>query len=373
MIYSRLVRPVLFRAYGGDAERVHEQTLRALATMGRVAPLRAGLRAGLGRHRHSVTVADIDFPSPVGVAAGLDKNGLAARAWSALGFGFAELGTVTARSQPGNDRPRLFRLPASRAIVNRMGFNNDGAAALAQRLDALGVRRGNARVGIPLGVSIGKTKTTPLESASADYLASLRLLAPYADYVAVNVSSPNTPGLRALQDADSLAELLGALTAEARVLAGPRARAVPVFVKLAPDLTNEALEEAVEVVEGSGAAGLIATNTTLSRAGIAPADAARAAEAGGLSGAPLTMRAREVVGFLAERTELPIIGVGGVMTPDDGLALLDAGARLIQVYTGFIYGGPGLITSLNAELSDSVVARATTESDKSEQRGGEPR
>lgn len=361
MIYSRLVRPVLFRVYGGDAERVHEQTLRALATMGRLAPLRAGLRAGLTRHRSRVTVAGIDFPSPVGVAAGLDKNGLAARAWSALGFGFAELGTVTAQAQPGNDRPRLFRLPASRAIVNRMGFNNDGAAALAQRLDALGVRRGNGRVGIPLGVSIGKTKTTPLESATADYLASLRLLAPYADYLAVNVSSPNTPGLRALQDADSLAELLGALTAEARVLAGPSDTAeadrtpVPVFVKLAPDLTDEALEEAVEVVEGSGAAGLIATNTTLSRAGIAPADAARAAEAGGLSGAPLTVRAREVVGFLAARTDLPIIGVGGVMTPDDGLALLDAGARLIQVYTGFIYGGPGLVTGLNAQLARSAI------------------
>ena len=355
MIYSRLVRPVLFRAYGGDAERVHEQTLRALALMGRVGPLRAGLRAGLARHRRGVTVAGIDFPSLVGVAAGLDKNGLGVRAWAALGFGFAELGTVTAQTQPGNDRPRLFRLPSSRAIVNRMGFNNDGAAGLAQRLDALGVRRGNGRVGIPLGISIGKTKITPLEAATADYLTSLRLLTPYADYVAVNVSSPNTPGLRSLQDADSLAELLGALTAEARVLAGSDGTAVPVFVKLAPDLTNEALEEAVEVIERAGAAGLIATNTTLSRAGIDPLDAARAAETGGLSGAPLTLRAREVVGFLARRTELPIIGVGGVMTPDDGLALLDAGARLIQVYTGFIYGGPGLVTGLNARLARTAI------------------
>lgn len=357
MIYSRLVRPVLFRAYGGDAERVHEQTLRALATMGRLAPVRAGVRAALTRHQRGVTVAGIDFSAPVGVAAGLDKNGLAVRAWSALGFGFAELGTVTAQAQPGNDRPRLFRLPNSRAVINRMGFNNDGAAALAQRLDGLGVRRGNGRVGIPLGISIGKTKVTPLAEATKDYLASLRLLAPYADYVAVNVSSPNTPGLRALQDADSLAELLGALTAEARVQAGPSETPdadrvpVPVFVKLAPDLTDEALEEAIEVVEGSGAAGLIATNTTLSRAGIDPADAARAAEAGGLSGAPLTIRAREVVGFLAARTQLPIIGVGGVLTPDDGLALLDAGARLIQVYTGFIYGGPGLVTGLNARFA----------------------
>ena len=343
MIYRRLVRPVLFRAYGGDAERVHEQTLAVLGGLGRVAPLRAGTRALAGRHRRAVTVAGIDFPSPVGVAAGLDKNGLAVRSWSALGFGFAELGTVTAEAQPGNDRPRLFRLPASRAIVNRMGFNNHGAPALAARLAAAGIRRGNDRVGMPLGVSIGKTKVTPLAEATEDYLTSLRLLAPYADYVAVNVSSPNTPGLRTLQDPDSLTGLVTALTAEAAGL--------PVFVKLAPDLSYEALEQAVDVVERAGAAGLIATNTTLSRDRVDPAEADRAAEAGGLSGAPLTIRAREVVGFLAARTDLPVIGVGGVMTPDDGLALVDAGARLIQVYTGYVYGGPSLVAGLNARLA----------------------
>ena len=356
MIYRRLVRPVLFRAYGGDAERVHEQTLGWLGTVGRVAPARAVTGALLARHRRSVTVAGIDFPGPVGVAAGLDKNGVAVGSWAALGFGFAELGTVTAKAQPGNDRPRLFRLPQSRAIVNRMGFNNAGAAALAQRLAAAGVARGNGAVGLPLGISIGKSKITPLDEAAEDYLTSLRLLAPYADYVAVNVSSPNTPGLRTLQDADSLSALLRALTGEAtRLSAG--SVPVPVFVKLAPDLTDEALEEAVDVVERSGAAGLIATNTTLSRAGVDPREATRAAEAGGLSGAPLTVRARQVVGFLANRTDLPVIGVGGVMTVDDGQALLDAGARLIQLYTGFIYAGPGLVTGLNARLATAAVER----------------
>ena len=357
-MYRRLVRPVLFRAYGGDAERVHEQTLGWLRTVGRVAPLRSVTGALLARNRRPVSVAGIDFASPVGVAAGLDKNGVAVRSWAALGFGFAELGTVTALAQPGNDRPRLFRLPQSRAIVNRMGFNNAGAAALAQRLEAAGVRRGNGAVGMPVGISIGKSKVTPLDEAAEDYLSSLRLLTPYADYLAVNVSSPNTPGLRALQDADSLTALLTALTAEATRLAGGSAP-VPVFVKLAPDLTDEALEQAVGVVERSGAAGLIATNTTLSRAGVDPREAERAAEAGGLSGAPLTVRAREVVGFLTSRTDLPVIGVGGVMTVDDGQALLDAGARLIQLYTGFIYAGPGLVTGLNARLAAAALERTT--------------
>jgi dihydroorotate dehydrogenase len=358
VIYRRLVRPVLFRAYGGDAERVHEETLRWLAAFGAAAPVRSATGRLLARRRHPASVAGIDFPSRVGVAAGLDKNGVAVRSWAALGFGFAELGTVTAKAQPGNDRPRLFRLPQSRAIVNRMGFNNAGAAALAQRLESAGVRRGNGAVGMPVGISIGKSKVTPLAEATEDYLISLRLLAPYADYVAVNVSSPNTPGLRALQDADSLAALVTALTAVATRLAAGGVP-VPVFVKLAPDLSDEALEQAVGVVEGACAAGLIATNTTLSRAGTDPREADRAAEAGGLSGAPLTRRVREVVRFLTARTDLPVIGVGGVMSVDDGLALLDAGARLIQLYTGFIYGGPGLVTGLNARLATAAVERET--------------
>jgi len=292
----------------------------------------------------------------VGLAAGMDKDGIALRAWGTLGFGHVELGTVTAQPQPGNTRPRLFRLPRSQALVYRMGFNNAGAAALADRLAAAGVVRGNRALGIPVGVSIGKTKTTPLAEAAEDYLTSLRLLAAYADYLAVNVSSPNTPGLRSLQDADTLAELVRALVAEAARLAAP-GPGVPILVKLAPDLTEEALEQALDVCQTAGAAGLVATNTTLAREHLHPDDQDRATEPGGLSGAPLTERARAVVTFLAKRTELPIIAVGGIMSQDDGQAMLDAGASLLQVYTGFVYAGPALITELNRLAPRPAVER----------------
>lgn len=344
--YARLVRPVLFRSYGGDAERVHEQTLAAVARLGRSPVGLRAVAALAGTERHPVTVAGIRFPGLVGLAAGMDKNGVGVRAWSALGFGHAELGTVTARPQPGNDRPRLFRLPASRGVINRMGFNNAGAEALAEQLHAAGLRRGTDAVGMAVGVSIGKTKTTPLAGATQDYLTSLRLLAPYADYVAVNVSSPNTPGLRSLQDAVALAELVTAVVVESRRIAAD-GDPVPIFVKLAPELTDRALDELVAVCEDAGAQGLIATNTTTERGGLAPSDQARAAESGGLSGAPLTVRARQVVGYLSARSRLPVIGVGGILTAADGRALLDAGARLLQVYTGYVFRGPGLTADLN--------------------------
>lgn len=344
--YRRVVRPVMFRAGSGDPELVHEQTLALIERVGESRAARAAARlASVGR-RHPVTVAGIEFPALVGLAAGMDKNGVGVKTWSALGFGHVELGTVTAEPQPGNDRPRLFRLRASQGVINRMGFNNLGAAALAGRLDAAGVQRGNRAVGLPVGISIGKTKTTPLAEATEDYLRSLRLLATHADYVAVNVSSPNTPGLRSLQDGAVLRELVTALVTEAARLS-ESAAPVPIFVKVAPDLTESALEEAIAVCVECGAAGLIATNTTLARDGLAAPDQWKAAEAGGLSGAPLTRRAREVVGFLAARTSLPIIGVGGIMTRDDGAAMLDAGARLLQVYTGYIYGGPALVRQIN--------------------------
>ena len=343
--YRRVLRPLLFRAYGGDAERVHEQTLAAVARIGRSRPALAALAALCARHRAPATVAGIQFPGIVGLAAGMDKDGVGIKTWASLGFGYIELGTVTAQTQPGNDRPRLFRLPESRAIINRMGFNNLGASALADRLAAAGVSRGNLAVGIPIGISIGKTKTVPLAEAAQDYLTSLRTVARYADYLAINVSSPNTPGLRSLQDPRTLAELISTLVNEAWRLAdgGPP---VPIFVKVAPDLTEAALEEVVGVCTEAGAEGLIATNTTLGRDGIA-AHQPLAGEAGGLSGAPLTRRAREVVRFLAERTTLPIIGVGGIMSRDDGQAMLDAGASLLQIYTGHVYGGPALIDDLN--------------------------
>ena len=341
--YRRLVRPVLFRAGHGDPERAHDATLAALHRVGESRAARTALAAVLARHRQPVTVAGIDFLGRVGVAAGLDKNGLALGAWSALGFGFAELGTVTSQAQPGNDQPRLFRLPEHQAIVNRMGFNNLGAAALASRLAAAGVVRGNRAVGVPLGISLGKSKVTPLAEATGDYLASFRLLAGYADYVAVNVSSPNTPGLRSLQDADALRELVATLVAEAA--RRDPGRPVPVLVKLAPDLSDDALEQLLSVCTEAGAAGLIATNTTLARDGVA--GHRHAGEAGGLSGSPLAERARQVVAFLTARTALPVIGVGGITTQADGQAMLDAGAVLLQLYSGYIYRGPALVAELN--------------------------
>ncbi|MCW2566840.1 MAG: dihydroorotate oxidase [Mycobacterium sp.] len=332
VLYERLVRPALFRVAGGDAEVVHERTLGVLA---RLSPV---LRRYPGHRGPGRTVFGVDFPNPVGLAAGLDKNGVALGAWPALGFGFAELGTVTWEPQPGNPRPRLFRLPDSEAIVNRMGFNNLGARALAERLAAFGPAP------VPVGVSLGKSKVTPVADAVGDYVRSLRVLHPYADYVAVNVSSPNTPGLRSLQDRAALAELLGALAAERT--------GVPLLVKVAPDLTDGALGEVLAVCAEHGISGVIATNTTLARDGLAARDAPRGTgEAGGLSGRPLAARAREVVAFVARESGLPVIGVGGVLDPDDALRLFDAGASLVQLYTGLVYRGPGLVRRINAAVA----------------------
>ncbi len=331
MVYQQVVRRTLFRMGGGDAEVAHERTLRMAARLGALPPVVAGLRRYFGRATPR-TVFGVRFPGPVGLAAGMDKDGRALRAWPAFGFGFVEVGTVTWHAQPGNPRPRLHRLPASEAVINRMGFNNGGATALAERLRALGP------LAVPLGISIGKSKVTPVDAAVEDYVSSLRALEPYADYFAVNVSSPNTPGLRGLQDKAALAELLSAL-----------ATPVPLLVKIAPDLSDAAIGELLTVCADHGVAGLIATNTTLSRAGLAPAEVARGAEAGGLSGRPLTARALAVVTLVARETggTLPIIGVGGIHTPDDATRMLDAGASLVQLYTGFIYRGPGLVRAIN--------------------------
>ncbi len=341
--YRNAVRPALFASHGGDAEKIHEQMIDVL---GRIPAPAAQAAAKVVRRGTPVEVAGITFPSRVGVAAGLDKNGIAARAWAGMGFGFAELGTVTAMPQPGNEKPRVFRARASEGVVNRMGFNNDGAQALADRLTGWGVRRGNQALGIPLGVSIGKNKVVELDGAIENYLASFDVLAPLADYVAVNVSSPNTPGLRKLQDGDQLRDLTRALVARAVEL--DAANPVPIFVKLAPDLETDALYEAIGVCELAGVSGLIATNTTLSRDGLAAADKALVDEAGGLSGAPLTNKALRVVERIVAHTELPVMGAGGIMTPGHAQAMFDAGAKLVQVYTGFIYNGPALVTGINA-------------------------
>jgi dihydroorotate dehydrogenase len=335
-VYRRVGRPVLFRVGGGDAEAAHEATLRGLARLSGHPAVLASLR----RHyavQAPRTVFGIRFPNPVGLAAGLDKDGRALPAWPALGFGFVEVGTVTSHPQPGNPRPRLFRLRDSEAVINRMGFNNQGAAALAGRLARLG------RLPVPLGVSLGKSTVTPLADAVGDYVTALRALRPHADYVAVNVSSPNTPGLRTLQDPGQLAGLLAALRAEAGH--------TPILVKIAPDLTDHAIGELLAVCGDSGVAGLIATNTTLSRDGLAAGDTHRAGEAGGLSGRPLAARAREVVTFVCKRSPLPVIGAGGILDPDDALRLLDAGASLVQLYTGLIYRGPGLVRAINRRLA----------------------
>jgi len=342
--YAGLLRPLLFAAHGGDPEAIHEQLIGILAGVGGNPVLRAGLDLVAGGAGRPTEVAGVRFPNRVGLAAGMDKDGLAAKAWAALGFGFAELGTVTARPQPGNPKPRVFRMPDSGALVNRMGFNNHGAEALAATLRAAGIARGNLAAGIPLGISLGKTKVVALEDAVADYLAGLTAVAPHADYLAINVSSPNTPNLRSLQDGGALAGLAGALVARAGELSEDP---VPIFVKVAPDLSWGQLDEVLAVCADAGVAGLIATNTTLARQGVAPSDSGRALEAGGLSGAPLTARALEVISYIVRNTALPVIGVGGIMTADDAARQFDAGARLVQLYTGFIYHGPGLVAAIN--------------------------
>ena len=322
-LYERVARPVLFRLGGGDAETAHERTLRVLSRL--AGPL-AALRRPASPPGAARTVFGVRFPNPVGLAAGMDKDGRALRAWPALGFGFVEVGTVTRHAQPGNDRPRLFRLPAEEAIVNRLGFNNAGAAALADRLAALGP------LPVPLGISLGKSKITALDDAVQDYVESMRLLRRYGDYFAINVSSPNTPGLRTLQDGARLRALLDALSGS---LAGQK----PLLVKIAPDLTDDALGELIDVCLAAGVAGLIATNTTVERPGVSTT------EAGGLSGRPLAARALDVVRFVAKHSGLPVIGVGGITRPGDAARLLDAGASLVQLYTGFIYHGPALVRS----------------------------
>lgn len=288
--------------------------------------------------RLAKTVFGVRFPSPVGLAAGFDKNAIALAAWEALGFGFAEIGTVTARSQPGNPKPRLFRLPELEGVINRLGFNNEGAEAVAARLCALRQSGGWPR--IPVGVNLGKSKVTPLEKAPDDYVESFQRLRPFGDYFVLNVSSPNTPGLRKLQDKASLEELLSAVQAV-------NTTRLPLLLKIAPDLEWGAIEEILALVEAHRLAGLIATNTTIDHSQV-PMEKR---QQGGLSGQPLKKRALEVLRFITARTTLPVIGVGGIAGADDAKARFDAGAALVQIYTGLIYEGPGMVRSILQSLA----------------------
>jgi dihydroorotate dehydrogenase len=332
-LYRLLFRVVLRRLPAETAHRAGFALIRVAGAAGAAGVLRRWL--GPRDPVLRVRALGLEFPGLLGLAAGFDKDARATAGLGALGFGFVEVGTVTARAQPGNPRPRMFRLPADRALVNRMGFNNDGAAAAAARL------RRRPQGGPVVGVNIGKTRAVPEQEAAADYAASARAVADVADYVVVNVSSPNTPGLRDLQAADRLRPVLVAVREALDAAAG--ARRVPLLVKIAPDLAEPDVDAVADLAVELGLDGIIATNTTVSRDGLASSAAeVSAAGAGGLSGPPLRAPALAVLRRLRERTgdRLVLIAAGGIETPDDAWERLAAGATLVQAYTGFIYGGP---------------------------------
>ena len=354
-MYRLLYRMVLRRV---PAEAAHLAAFGLIRGVARVPGAAWLLERWLGPRDPALRVRalGLEFPGPLGLAAGFDKDARGTRGLAALGFGFVEVGTVTARAQPGNPRPRMFRLTADRALVNRMGFNNEGAAAAAARL---GRSRGRwSRGGPVVGVNIGKTRAVPDEEAAADYAASARAVAAAADYVVVNVSSPNTPGLRDLQAADRLKPVLVAVRA-ALDAAVPGGRRVPLLVKIAPDLADADVDAVADLALELGLDGIIATNTTVSRAGLAsPAAEVAAAGAGGLSGPPLRARALEVLARLHARAgdRLVLIAAGGIETPDDAWERLRAGATLIQAYTGFVYGGPLWPRRMHAGLARRMRA-----------------
>ncbi len=342
--YRNLLQPLLFEGLKSDPETVSRQLLSSLAWIDRqqrwLAPVRQQLHKTLAYTdpRLAMQVAGIPFANPVGLAAGFDKDGIAAGMWADFGFGFAELGSVTALAQPGNPRPRLFRLSPDGAALNRMGFNNQGSAALATRLAELSQRQPRR---IPIGINLGKSKVTALPDAPADYLTSFRRLKDWADYFVVNVSSPNTPGLRDLQNSDNLSGILTALQED-------NTTGIPIWVKIAPDLEWGQLDDIIAVAQTFSLAGLIATNTTLSRQGLKTRlvnGQSVDEQAGGISGAPLKHRSTEVIRYLYAQTQgsLPIIGVGGIFSAADAWEKITAGASLVQVYTGWIYEGPLMV------------------------------
>jgi dihydroorotate dehydrogenase len=333
-VYERLVGPLLFSL---DPETAHHLAISALRCAASFPPALRALRTFQPQPKPK-TLFGVTFPHPVGLAAGFDKNGVALPAWAALGFGFIEIGTVTAQAQPGNPRPRIFRFPQEQALINRLGFNNDGADVVAERLSKL--RKSGNWPTIPVGINIGKSKVTPLDRAAEDYVYSFQRLAPLADYIALNVSSPNTPGLRSLQESEALSFLLHKIREENQKLRKP------ILVKIAPDLSPTDLEQVIATCEENEIAGLIATNTTIDHAAI-PVDLD---QAGGLSGRPLREKSTAIIRSIRSHTKLPIIASGGIFDAESAREKLEAGAELLQVYTGYIFRGPGLLREIVEQL-----------------------
>ena len=344
MLYKTLLRPILFLK---DAEDTHDQTLTLLSHLGVLEGVLARLFV-VGDERLQVRLGPLAFANPVGLAAGFDKNGRAINIWRGFGFGFAEIGAVTAHAQPGNPKPRLFRLSKDEALINRLGFNNDGADAVAARLEA--AQSDGAGPALPLGINIGRSRIVETKDAAADYLYTFAKLFPLGDFFTLNVSSPNTPNLRDLQERDRLARLLGAIQERNRELAHRyKSGEKPVLVKIDPDMELAQLDGVIEVAQAQRVAGIIATNAS---AFLREKLLSRTDEPGGLSGKPLKTRATSFIRHIYQSTQgrLPIIGVGGIFTAEDAYEKIRAGASAVQILTGFIYEGPGAVKRINVGL-----------------------
>ncbi|WP_321516263.1 quinone-dependent dihydroorotate dehydrogenase [Marinifilum fragile] len=340
-LYRLIIRPVLILF---DAEKIHKFTFSCLIFFQKSALIRKISSLFLTQKHPALEreLFGLKFPNPVGLAAGLDKNAEAFDMLGSMGFGFIEIGTLTPKPQEGNPKPRLFRFVNDKAIVNRMGFNNDGVFEAVKRLK-------RKKTNIIIGGNIGKNKVTPNQLASDDYINCFEALYPYVDYFVVNVSSPNTPNLRALQDKEPLKDLLNKLMGLNKIKKKTKA----ILLKIAPDVNETQLDDIIDIVTETQIAGIVATNTTISRDGLSYSDEEiEAVGAGGLSGNPLKQKSTEVIRYIHKKSngKIPIIGVGGIMTVEDALEKLDAGASLVQIYTGFIYGGPGLIKNINKAL-----------------------
>ncbi|SIQ98114.1 dihydroorotate oxidase A [Paenibacillus macquariensis] len=343
VLYRNIAKPLFFKI---DPEKAHHLVVGGLHTVGSIPGATHALNSLWGVKETSDLAVDLfglHFHSPVGLAAGLDKNAASVEGFSSIGFGFMEVGTVTPKGQPGNEQPRLFRLPSDEALINRMGFNNEGAEAMARRLSTSRSRR------IPVAINIGKNKDTPNEEAYMDYQKCIRTLYPYGDFFVVNISSPNTPDLRNLQYGNDLSSLLGFIMEEMKAQSIKHGATKPILVKIAPDVSDIELESMIDVLESSGVSGVIGTNTTLSREGL---NHQSAKESGGLSGKPLRSRSTEIISRIYKRSHgrLPIIGSGGIFTGKDAYEKIKAGASLVEIYTALIYEGPDVNRRIHAEL-----------------------